>query len=93
MGDMFEVWITKFALERGIFKARGYLSHDDRDIFVMVSTDQRGGTHTASFLRRYWHRTREAAIARAEEMRDNAVYEAFERSRELATKEFDDCPD
>ena len=62
MGDTIEVWITKHALS-----AAGIERHDAEDVGGGVVRVVRYGVQY--YRRRDWHRTPEAAVARAEEMR------------------------
>lgn len=57
-----KIWITKYALTNGIREAEGTGVSDG-----MASV--RGPHLTEYYHGRDWHKTREAAVARAEEMR------------------------
>jgi hypothetical protein len=64
--ERFTAWVTKFALTDGILTVEAEL---DKDISETMIAYQRTG-----YMRDYahgkdWHRTPEAALARAEEMR------------------------
>ena len=59
------VWITKYALTRGIFKRE--LIEVDGDCATVV--DENGMNRKDLYFRNDWHSTKEDAIARSEEMR------------------------
>ena len=61
----FTAWITKYALTNGIKKCEVEDCFDTSPDYVKDRTAQWGG----GYHRKDWHRTREAAVARAEEMR------------------------
>jgi hypothetical protein len=62
-------WVTKYALTDGIQKVSGTVRHETSS--DMLSYQARNGYHgwTALVHGKDWHRTPEAALARAEEMR------------------------
>ena len=67
VGEMLEVWITKYALTAGI--SRAWVRRADGD--MVVKEDR----HWQFFHGegREWHLTREDAVARAEEMRSAKI--------------------
>lgn len=72
------VWITKYALTKGILRAEGRVSRISTSIFLFGPDSFFGEGDQ-------WHRTREAAIARAEEMR-KAKIASHEKSIEKLRK-------
>ena len=62
-------WVTKYALTDGIQKVAGTVCHETCS--TLLSYQARNGYHgwTALVHGKDWHRTPEAALARAEEMR------------------------
>ncbi|MGK9167913.1 hypothetical protein KXR53_16520 [Inquilinus limosus] len=68
--DEVKVWITKYALSAGIQEVEGELSGAPADMIVVQS---QMGTVYYHGEGRDWHRTREEAVARAEEMRKKRV--------------------
>lgn len=64
-------WVTKCALTNGIQKVSGTIRHEtNSDILSYIGSryDWREYVHGKD-----WHRTPEAALARAEEMRKNKI--------------------
>ena len=60
--EVITAWVTKYALSEGIQVVKGEVCHDISS--TMLSWKQYGTAHGKD-----WHRTPEAALARAEEMR------------------------
>lgn len=70
-------WITKYAMTAGIQPVE---ADEPRAEFPgMLSVPGKTGSYTQGFHGRDWHRTREAAVARAEEMR-TAKIKSLEKS-------------
>jgi len=64
------IWVTKYALTQGIFEYDAKTTHQPNMVFVPAHTDDKGhALLTQYFHSKDWHTTREAAVARAEEMR------------------------
>lgn len=61
-----KVWITKYALTRGILAAEA--SHAG-GVIATVKRGEHFFRHSTLFFNSEWHRTRESALTRAEEMR------------------------
>lgn len=63
-----KVWITKYALTKGIFEMEvESQSEDGKGVYGKVWSD---GYHGEG---KEWHRTKESAIRRAEEMRQKKI--------------------
>lgn len=62
------VWITKYALSGGIFCVDAKIRHE-----VSSSMISWGGKFNQYAHGKDWHRTEEAAIARAEELRQTRI--------------------
>lgn len=60
-----KVWLTRTALTQGIIEADGELGQGHMEGYLLT-----GGRF---YWGREWHRTKEAAIARAEEMRAGKI--------------------
>ena len=63
-----KIYVTKFALTRGIFSIEGQIC-DDRDVMEDVSSPARA----TIYLKPDWHETREEAVAQAEVMRKRKI--------------------
>lgn len=68
-GDIFEAWVTKYVLTAGIQRVR--VRHSG--IGDMVTADRRFSHQNYHGEGKDWHRTPEAAVARAEEVRRRKV--------------------
>lgn len=60
-------FVTKYALSKGILEVEGSRRDKGRGLIVWTNG------HMQFFYGNDWHETREAALARAEQMRDNRV--------------------
>jgi hypothetical protein len=58
-------WVSKYAMTKGIFPVNGEVSEISRSVLVVKDT----WTYYLHGEGKEWHRTPEAAVARAEEMR------------------------
>lgn len=67
MEERIKAWITSHALTRGIIDVDAVVVRDDESS-RMISY-RRGSAYTVYVYGKDWHRTREAAVKRAEEMR------------------------
>jgi hypothetical protein len=65
--DIFTAWITKYALTTGIDMVRAEWCNDISETMIIYGANDGRMGQTAQG--KDWHRTPEAAIARAEEMR------------------------
>jgi len=64
------IWVTKYALTSGIVEYDAQTSHQPNMVVVPAHDDDKGhALLTQYFHTPDWHTTREAAVARAEEMR------------------------
>lgn len=78
------VWITTYALTKGIVRVEGQIN----TVFpTMVSWVSPGGWHTTAHGKD-WHRTPEAALARAEEMRKAKIASLRESLAKMETLVF-----
>ena len=85
MPEQFEAWITRYALTTGTYKATVEQEN------VSDDSVQELGTRFTTFRHgNDWHRTREEAIARAEEMRGRAIESARKRIAKLEAMNFDE---
>jgi hypothetical protein len=65
------IWVTQYALTQGIFECEAMTCLTSDPTGKMVK--KVGGTYMEIFHKPHWHETREAAVARAEEMRKNKI--------------------
>lgn len=63
------VWVTKYALTDGVREVQGELANSSPSMFVVRSKEHGRVDGYYHGEGKEWHRTREAALARAEEMR------------------------
>ena len=61
-----EVWITRYALTKGIIKKEAHTTHSKSMICV-------NGKFPEYFHSNDWHETKEAAIVKAEDMKDKKI--------------------
>ena len=81
-----KVWITKYALTSGLFEAQAKLRDDISP--TMISVEERG-VHRQCFHGNDWHRTKEAALARAEEMRIAKLKSLDKQAKRIAAMKFE----
>ena len=65
-------WVTKYALTSGIQKVGGTVRQTNSNMLVYQAKTS-SGMHYSHAWGNEWHRTPEAALARAEEMRKNKI--------------------
>lgn len=68
MEEIKKVWITKYALTKGIIETEGRISNSCPGLL-----DAKGITNYLHGEGNEWHRTKESAIAKAEEMRQKKI--------------------
>ena len=76
-----KVWITKYALTSGIFEASATICDDISP--TMIAVEERGFLRQC-FHGRDWHRTKEAALARSEEMRIGKLKSLDKQAKRIA---------
>jgi hypothetical protein len=67
---MGKVWITKYALTKGIYEAE-VEDFDDIDFHSVLIL--KGGHYYGRIYSPHWHKTKESAIAQAEKMRTSVL--------------------
>lgn len=80
------VFITKYALTRGIYEVEGEVSNEGDSVEV------KGGDHLTSFFcgkGKNWCETKEEAIARAEEMRKLKINNLKKQIKKLEEMKFE----
>lgn len=82
----FRAWITKYALTSGIQEIE---AEDCFDISPTMIADHKTATHVF-YHGRDWHRTRDAALARAREMRDAKINNLQKQIAKLKTMTFEE---
>lgn len=76
----FEVWVTKYALTKGIIKYMARVPHNPNDRMIVVERDYNDPLScTQYFHTPDWHLSREEAVARAEKVRQ-AKIKALEKN-------------
>lgn len=79
-------WVTKDAMSVGIIKVSGEVRHDvSSTMFIYRSAGDRYDTYVHG---KEWHRTKQAALARAEEMRVKKIKALKKRLTELEALKF-----
>lgn len=78
----FKAWITKYALTTGVTVCKVEQHHQFNSLVSEVSKPWGPNYHGEG---RDWHRTRESAIARVEEMRTAAIKAAQRKLDKLTT--------
>lgn len=87
--EVFDAWITKYALTQGILKRRVELCDDIAPSMVFVIGDE----HQQFFHGKDWHQTRAGAVARAKFMQEAKVDAMHERMAVVAGLNFErDAP-
>ncbi len=80
-----QVWITKYALSQGIFKSD--VEDEGKGTVKEVACPFSLYYHGEG---KEWHRTKESAIAKAEEMRREKIADLKKQIEKLEGMEFDD---
>jgi hypothetical protein len=79
-----KVWITKYALNQGVFEREVEVCLDVSDKLVRT-TD---GTYVDRYHKPHWHTTREAAVAQAEKMLARKIASAEKALAKLKNMKF-----
>ena len=79
-----KVWITKYALTQGIIETEGEVSVDLPDIL-----DAKGIVNYLHGEGKEWHRTKESAIQKAEEMRQKKIASRTKQIEKLEEMRFE----
>jgi len=85
------VWITKYALTKGVFSTEVYLDADEHSSRRRVSEKEKQefAVWPASYYEPDWHETKEAALARANEMRVKKIASLKKQVKALEAMKFD----
>lgn len=87
--SQFLAWVTKFALTKGVIKVHAELCSDISETMIEFSF-QDGKYSIAEFAHgKDWHRTPEAALNRAKEMRLNKIKSLKEQIAKLEKMTFE----
>ena len=78
-----KVWITKYALTKGIIEAEGEVVRDHPNIFY--ANEIVNGLFGEG---KEWHRTKESAIQKAEEMRQKKIASLKKQIKKLEEMRF-----
>ena len=69
-----KVWISKYALERGIFEIEGLELGEEYNNSFAVKIPNRSLPKEEYFIQNGdWHKTKESAVKKAEEMRNEKI--------------------
>ena len=79
----FTVWITQYALTKGILKFEAEDCFDTSPKMVRILGQLPWFVHEP-----HWHRTKEAAVAQAEKMRANKIVGLKKQIAKLEAKKF-----
>ena len=79
-----KVWISKYALTQGIIETEAKKTSSDS-----ISITKECKTPTNWFYKGDWHETKEAAIAKAEEMRQKKIASLKKQIEKLEGMKFD----
>lgn len=79
-----KVWITKYALTKGIYEAELKKEFSCRTIWI-----QRKGRYAESFDGKDWHKTKKAAIERAEEMQIKKIASLKKQIKKIESMTFE----
>lgn len=71
--DIFKVYITKYALTSGIIERYGILCKESANMVECLNDDLSKTQYGCYYHGKDWHRTKESAIAQAEEMREKKL--------------------
>ena len=85
--DNITAWVTKYALTSGIQKVSGTARQTISNMLVYQAKTS-SGMHYSHARGNEWHRTPEAALARAEEMRKNKIASLKKSIAKLEVKTF-----
>lgn len=66
-----KVWITKYALTQGIYECEAEVCENINPDMIVVRSDSHSAYYHSEGIE--WHRTKEAALAKAEEMRKKKI--------------------
>ena len=81
-----KVWITKYALTQGIFEAE---ASECKGFDGMIEVVNRYSYEYYRGEGKDWHRTKESAISRAEEMRQNKMSSLKKQLEKLENMKFE----
>lgn len=84
MEEIKKVWITKYALSRGIIETEGRIDEDYPGLL-----DAKGIINYLHGEGKEWHRTKESAIAKAEEMRQKKIESLKSLIEKLENRRFE----
>jgi hypothetical protein len=82
-GTIMVVWITKYALTDGIREIEAEISKTSQNMITHHASDSGRSWMMTHFHGNDWHRTKELAVERAEEMRQEALASAKKRITKL----------
>lgn len=84
-----KIWVTKYALTKGVFSADAELSSEYLQMAV-VEGDIRLGTCRSCYHGSDWHLTRSCALEQAERMRARKLESLRKQIAKLEALKFDD---
>jgi len=86
MSDSFKVYVTKYALTQGIFEGEAEICHGVSEGMIELLENKNFYFHGEG---REWHRTKESAIKRAEEMRNRGIIKLEKKIQKLKEMKFE----
>jgi len=86
--DIFKVYITKYALTSGIIEMYGVLCDAHPDMIECLNDDLSKKPYGCYYHGKDWHRTKEEAITRAEEMREKKVNSLNKKISQITNLKF-----
>lgn len=84
--EIFKAWVTKYALTEGIEFVEAELCANISETMISYGSNGYSAQHAHA---KDWHRTPEAALARAEEMRKAKIYSVKKRLAKLENMKFE----
>ena len=86
-GSAIHVWITKYALTQGIFEIDATVCSDISNDMIQEIRDRHPATYHGEG--KEWHRTKESAIKKAEEMKDTKIKSVKKQLAKLENMKFE----
>lgn len=82
------VWITKYALTQGIYEKEAELSFPGNEDMIEVITTTSGPKEFYHHKGKDWHTSREDAVERAEQMREQKILSLKKQIKKLGEMKF-----
>lgn len=82
-----KIYVTKYALTKGIQEFDGFLSQHNKTMMIVEARD--AGSHAQFFHKGQWFATRAEAVKRAELLRTRKLAALRRQAQDLAALKFD----